>query len=257
MSDLIDSIAKTIRENGAKVGPGFTYTINNVEYKVPETLKFRDPQYMINQSVIDGLYKLLKCFMKLTNQNHLKIFATSGTLISAIRHKAFMPWDDDIDMGYLLEDHDKIKKLRAEFLVYGYNLIECTPGFVLQDILHPSVAMDLFMISFAHDKKLRYAAPIINDLPSFQLSNFWKKEWFIEDEVINLEKAMICDIEVWVPANPAEILKRHYAPSVLTEVCGVTSTKSHIFRIFQIFMPFVDKKLPNEMRYRLMEIALK
>lgn len=50
--------------------------------------------------------ELFKAFISVCDQLQLTYFVVGGTLLGAVRHKGFIPWDDDIDIGMLRADYE-------------------------------------------------------------------------------------------------------------------------------------------------------
>lgn len=60
--------------------------------------------------------KLLSLIDDICQRHGLRWFADYGTLLGAVRHSGYIPWDDDIDIAMLREDYDKAMEILPEEL---------------------------------------------------------------------------------------------------------------------------------------------
>ena len=65
---------------------------------------------------------LLKKVLEVCEKYNLKIWAEGGTLLGTIRHKGYIPWDDDIDLVMFREDYDKLNEIATKEFKYPYFL---------------------------------------------------------------------------------------------------------------------------------------
>ena len=63
---------------------------------------------------------LLSEFDRVCTKYNIKYFASGGTLLGAIRHQGFIPWDDDIDLAMARKDYVKLCEVAPKEFVHPY-----------------------------------------------------------------------------------------------------------------------------------------
>ena len=65
------------------------------------------------------MLEMLIEFDKICQKYNLKYWLDSGTLLGAVRHDGFIPWDDDIDISMPVEDYNEFTKIAQSELSDG------------------------------------------------------------------------------------------------------------------------------------------
>lgn len=76
--------------------------------------------YLNNDQIKCGLKNMLFEVDAFLSQHNLQYTIYGGTLLGAVRHQGFIPWDDDIDLGMLRPEYEKlIEILHSENIIGG------------------------------------------------------------------------------------------------------------------------------------------
>lgn len=67
---------------------------------------------------LELFFAFIECCKKL----NISYYLIGGTLLGAVRHKGFIPWDDDIDVGMLRKDYEVFIKEGQKYLPDGFFL---------------------------------------------------------------------------------------------------------------------------------------
>lgn len=62
------------------------------------------------------MLEILKAVDEICRRNNIPYFLESGTLLGAVRHGGFIPWDDDVDISVMLSDYERLRKVLQEQL---------------------------------------------------------------------------------------------------------------------------------------------
>ena len=115
------------------------------------------------QQIHDTLLMMLKDFDIFCKKHDIQYFGVAGTLLGAVRHQGYIPWDDDLDIAILRKDYYKLlaykDELREKYTIYSpecddkyYNFVPIlslnhTKWVVplAKDVFEPGILIDIFI----------------------------------------------------------------------------------------------------------------
>jgi len=153
------------------------------------------------------IYEMLEAIDHLFTLYDIPYWIDGGTALGAMRHKGLIPWDDDADLVFFIEDEAKISSLKQEFSNLGFRLLK-------QDIfrLYPRCThypfIDIAGYALQPDGTLRF------DLQ--RPREYFKDFYWLPEEVQPLERVPFGPLTLNAPNNMLRYLFEGYGQDCLT-----------------------------------------
>jgi phosphorylcholine metabolism protein LicD len=171
---------------------------------------------------------MLKSFHELCCKYDIKYWCHGGTLIGTVRHKGWIPWDGDVDVGMLETDFHKfvehskeLPKTMAYFGLYMKGLYKIRD---LNSIYlnycdgkgHTGLQLDIFVYKVVAPNTIVAITQFLKE---------FKEDIYKYDSIFPVAKAEFDGIEVFIPNKIKEICEYSYGgfpppfPSVQYQTC--------------------------------------
>lgn len=162
--------------------------------------------------------EVLREMDRICKKNGIRYFADSGTLLGAVRHKGFIPWDDDIDIAMLREDYLNFFSVAEKELPDGWQILDIAHG---SDQLFGRITNGDKYDSCAEHMLRFHGCPYVVGIDIFPIDNVPSSEeeervWYIILKYLQgLIYRLSVDREAWRAEDMKEDIKK------VEEICHV------------------------------------
>lgn len=166
------------------------------------------------QPYVDEFYAQINLIDEFCIKHNIKMWAIGGSLLGQVRGNAFIPWDDDNDVGVFESDgqfiFDTLRPLLKD-LGGKHDLWKSVHGLKLISTQLAHAGTDIFFY------RLRPTEPNIVELASEQSRKQWPNDFFLKEELEgNLPRGTFGPITIPIPRNAERQLKSVYGENCLT-----------------------------------------
>jgi len=191
------------------------------EYKVDENKK----------KIFKKLLKILKLWNEFAKECRVGYWACGGTLLGAVRHSGFIPWDNDIDISIMLSDLKKVKKKLDKHPVLKYYESMCgLKVYLPKDDINDNdnnseetTVMDIFVCDNYNKITINFCGPLSDQGESmWWMSELFPNQYIYNSELFPLKEIAFEDTTIMVPNNEINVLYRNFSDKCLT-ACKISN----------------------------------
>jgi hypothetical protein len=208
------------------VKPGETYSVGKRHYKIPD-LPVKGHAYILDEEFITRMRTLYTRINSVFEELNMDFWVSGGTLLGFIRHKTFLPWDDDLDIhtdsknkAFLHSDEfrNALNKhgMDSLFMMGSNETFSYYKGGVRVKMLeHLNPVMDIFFVHQEQGRMIKVENWMNNNMI------FNKKENWKYEDIYPIKQENIDDLPIKLPSNPNNVLTAQYGDSYDKEIhCG-------------------------------------
>ncbi|OGN64351.1 MAG: hypothetical protein A3E80_05025 [Chlamydiae bacterium RIFCSPHIGHO2_12_FULL_49_9] len=157
------------------------------------------------------------------NENDIPWWVDCGTCLGVYRYGGIIPWDFDIDIAVLQPDFENVRRAlnkldRKKYLVQDWSSREHPQSYIKVYIRETGALIDIYHFAIHPETKtIQYILALENNI-------FFPEWWKIRERrfkipasfetVFPLKKAMLDEIEVFVPHDCKKYLQRYYGENL-------------------------------------------
>jgi len=169
------------------------------------------------------VHEMLDDFVLICEENGFTYYLSQGTLLGAVRHKGFIPWDDDIDIGMPRNDYEKFldlfeKNIETNYYVLSYRHAKdpryqykpfakfCKKGTILAEdnIQNGKTYCGIFIDIWPFDNCVNFFSPLQNYFISFA----WKLYHFRTKAYLPNKKIKRFLVNLFIPFFPLRLCRK-------------------------------------------------
>lgn len=252
-----------------------------------------DPTYFDGE-VRDGFYvtpmmkrawaasiEVLKAVEKICKNHNLIYFASHGTMLGAVRHKGYVPWDDDLDIAMSRRDINKFLKYAREELPENYRVYTAEEDF--KEFLIRVVNTDRLDVSLRHMNRF-HGFPFVSGIDIFiydelpldkeeedlylaltsiahNLAYYWEGDKYTEEEkenkLVELEELCKYKIDREQPIRPQLLKLTHYLAACYADENATEVTMTYKvckYRHYRFPKEYIDEVMEVPFEYTTINI---